>query len=82
MRLIEVSGEYRPCPSCGLGFKKGDYPRGTTYAVIKQWWGTIHVVPHKPDCPRGYLHQQFLADELEQFRKAREQTQELPADPQ
>lgn len=81
MRIIEVTGEYRPCPSCKLGFK-GTYPRGTTYAVLKQWWGTVHVVPHKSDCPRGYLHRQALANELEQLRALREShdeetTQEL-----
>lgn len=88
MRVIEVTGEYRPCPSCKLAFK-GVYPRGTTYAVIKQWWGVINVVPHKPDCVRGYLHQQAIADELEQFRaqqppepqEPQEETEELPAEP-
>lgn len=84
MRVIEITGEYRPCQSCKLGFKD-TYPRGTTYAVIKQWWGVINVVPHKPDCVRGYLHQQANADELEQFRAQQsqrdEQTEEIPAEP-
>jgi len=74
VRVIEISGKYRPCGVCKLGWRK-TYRRGTTYAVVREWWGDIHVVPHEPDCPNGYPGIGRRAALLE--RRAAEQDAEL-----
>jgi hypothetical protein len=74
MRIIEITGEYRPCGVCKLGFRT-KYRRGTTYAVVREWWGVVHVVPHEPDCPNGYPGVGKRAQRLEREAAAqREET--------
>jgi len=53
VRVIKVEGEYRPCPVCKLKYME-QFPRGTTFTALRQWWGVTHVIPHKADCPKGY----------------------------